>query len=151
MLKRPEILQGKAYRVPNDRGGKIWVIINHTQDCLALYEVFIYAEKGHTDLSVHTEALGRILSIALRYGVPAEELIHQMLNIRGSNPVWLDGEEIFSLPDGVAKVMKKALDNLKELNPQEEQEYIDRWNKTKRINRHQEQTQEKAGIDISSI
>tara|TARA_Y100000310_G_C20603818_1_gene774442 strand:- start:470 stop:736 length:267 start_codon:yes stop_codon:yes gene_type:complete len=71
------------------------------------YEVFINIEDSDQCERGFLEALGRVLSIALGYGVPVEELINQLNGIRCvpvSDP--FRGRMIKSPADGVARVLE---------------------------------------------
>lgn len=57
-----------------------------------------------------TEAIGRLISLALRSGVSPRAIIKQLFGIKSSTPVRQeDGQVIFSVPDAIAKVMEKHL------------------------------------------
>ena len=57
-----------------------------------------------------TEAIGRLISLALRSGISPKEVIKQLKSIKSSTPVRQeDGEIVFSVPDAIAKALEKYL------------------------------------------
>ncbi len=54
-----------------------------------------------------TEAIGRLISLALRSGVEVEEIIDQIKGIRGEHAVFQEGGLVHSIPDAIAKVLEK--------------------------------------------
>ena len=67
-------------------------------------EVFIHGVRGR-DRSM-TNALGRIVSLALAGGIPADAVSRTLSGIGGEDPpVWWNGTQIRSIPDAVAKVL----------------------------------------------
>ena len=51
-------------------------------------------------------ALGRIVSLALAGGIPADAVSRTLSGIGGEDPpVWWNGTQIRSIPDAVAKVL----------------------------------------------
>ncbi len=104
--KRLTTVEGSTYHVPLHIG-HMWVIVNSVEG--KLYEVFINAEKTGTLLTSLTEAIGRLISIGLRSGIPAEYLIDQMKDIFCGDMAWMDGVKILSIPDGIAKVMEMEI------------------------------------------
>ena len=54
-----------------------------------------------------TEAIGRLISLALRSGVEVEEIIDQIKGIRGEHAVFQEGGLIYSIPDAISKVLEK--------------------------------------------
>jgi len=119
-LKRPRILKGRTV-VFNIGSIKAHITIN-VDDIGNAYEVFIRCGKSGSDMGAVSNALGRSISLGLRYGVPIEIYINQLEKIRGTNPVIDNGITIESLPDAIAKALKlfklgwdfKALQDLEE-------------------------------------
>lgn len=63
-----------------------------------LVECFIVVGKGGQTVHGLAEALGRVISIALRAEVDLDKLIDQLKNIGGADAVWQDGVMLFSIP-----------------------------------------------------
>lgn len=106
MLKRPRALEGVTYEVPTGCGS-LYVTVSFLNG--KPFEVFCRMGKVGGCSSAQNEALGRLLSTALRHGTPAEELAKQLQHIRCSNPTYYEGEEVLSCADAVAKVLKEVL------------------------------------------
>jgi ribonucleoside-diphosphate reductase alpha chain len=53
------------------------------------------------------EAIGRLTSLALRSGIPAEEIVAQLKGIGGSEPTFHNGALIQSIPDAIAHILEK--------------------------------------------
>lgn len=102
--KRDDILTGATVRVTTGYG-TLYVTLNEDTDG-NLFEVFCEIGKagGYTDS--FTEALSRTISMSLRYGVPPERIIKHLDGIRSPKVGWNEGEQIESIPDGVAEAMK---------------------------------------------
>ena len=62
------------------------------------------------------EAVGRLVSLALRSGIDIKSIIDQLEGIRCPSPSWEKGGRIFSCADGLAKVIERIL--LKKNKPQ---------------------------------
>jgi ribonucleoside-diphosphate reductase alpha chain len=91
--------------------GNLYVTISfHNQKP---FEVFASIGKSGYSTMADAEALGRLISTALRSGVEAEEVIAQLKGIGGSEPVFTDGGLIQSIPDAIAKVLEKHFGEVK--------------------------------------
>jgi len=53
------------------------------------------------------EAIGRLTSLALRFGVSVKNVAEQLEGIGGASPVFSDGKLIMSIPDAIAAVLRK--------------------------------------------
>ena len=58
-----------------------------------------------------TEAISRLISLALRSGVNVDDIIDQLTGIGGASPIYQEGEMVMSIPDAIAKVLKKHFGN----------------------------------------
>ena len=103
---RPKVVSGKTYKMPSGLG-TLYITINEDEE--GLLEVFIQVGKSGGHANALTEAIGRLISLALRSGVSPNEIIKQLKGIRSANPVWENGEVYFSIPDTIAKVLEKHL------------------------------------------
>jgi ribonucleoside-diphosphate reductase alpha chain len=77
-------------------------------------EIILNLGKSGQILNTLSEALGRVVSIALQNGVPIEEIIKTMKNINSDRMIWWRFEptdkkptQILSIPDGIAKLFDK--------------------------------------------
>ena len=111
---RPERLTGSTYKIKTPVG-TAFVVIN-SDDLGNPFEVFINVGKAGTHVMADAEAIGRLLSMALR--IPsvlpakavAEAVIEQLAGIGGMESVGFGNGKVRSLADGVAKVLKRYLE-----------------------------------------
>jgi len=118
---RPKVVQGKTFRMKTEMGN-IYVTIN--ADEKGMVEVFANLGKSGSSAMAFTEAIGRLISLALRSGVKPTAVIEELNLIRGLRPiVQEDGRVVFSVPDAIAKAMEEYLKGgeqlslLEEVNP----------------------------------
>lgn len=106
---RPKFMQGVTTKCDSPYGS-IYITANFDDDG-KMFETFISAGKSGSVSKSITEALSRVISLALRSGVDIKDLINTMSNISGSE-IWvydsLDGQEIVvkSIPDAASKMLK---------------------------------------------
>lgn len=104
---RPQVVKGKTYRMKTEMGN-IYVTIN--EDDKGMVEVFANLGKSGSSGMAFTEAIGRLISLALRSGVKPTAVIDELSLIRGLRPVVQeDGKVVFSVPDAIAKAMEEYL------------------------------------------
>ena len=68
------------------------------------------SEMEHIVLAAQTEAISRLISLALRSGVDPNSVISQLKGISGPNPTWEDGQLILSTPDAIGRALETFLD-----------------------------------------
>lgn len=103
---RPGILSGRTVKIMTSFGN-LYLTVNELDG--KPFEVFATLGKSGKDTQAHTEALGRLISTALRSGVSTSEIIQQLKGIGGSQPVWESDGVILSLPDAIARGLERAL------------------------------------------
>ncbi len=103
---RPKITTGRTIETKTGCGS-LYVTIN--EDEYGIAEVFVQLGKSGGCAASQTEAIGRLLSIALRSWINPEVLIKQLKGIRCPSVGFDEGEIITSCADGVAKVLEKYL------------------------------------------
>ncbi len=103
---RPDIMNGITYKM-NTAYGNLYVTIN--EDGQGPFEVFAQLGKAGGFFSAQTEAITRLISLALRSSVAVEEIIDQLKGIRGPDVSFSQEGMVFSLPDAVAKVLEKHI------------------------------------------
>lgn len=103
---RPGLLSGKTVKIMTSFGN-LYLTVNELEN--KPFEVFATLGKSGKDTQAHTEALGRLISMALRSGVSTSEIIQQLKGIGGSQPVWESDGVILSLPDAIARGLERAL------------------------------------------
>ncbi len=71
-----------------------------------IFDVEVGIGRGGSDVNAFTEALGRVISVALRAGVPADEIADQLIGIGGSTQEQtLRPDKALSLPDALGKLL----------------------------------------------
>ena len=99
---RPDIIEGFTVKVPTGCGS-LYVTVNH--DERGLVELFAAMGKGGGCSGALNEAIGRLVSLALRSGVPAKEIARQLRGIRCPCPRWKDGDQILSCADAIGRML----------------------------------------------
>lgn len=102
--KRPSVTRGMTERV-NTGDGAIYITIN--EDEQGMCEVFTSIGKAGGNLAAQSEAISRLISLALRSGIQPEAVIKQLKGISGPNPIWENGTLVTSAPDAIAKAMER--------------------------------------------
>ena len=70
------------------------------------FEVFAIIGRAGSDVTAFTEALGRLLSLALRSGIPISLLAEQLRGIGGSSSTGFGQQRVRSVPDAIGKVLQ---------------------------------------------
>ena len=110
---RPGALRGTTYRKETPLGtAYITVNVNgHEQP----FEVFLNVGKAGSDVAAVSEALGRLMSLALRIPSPLDPnarlkfVIDQLAGIGGGRSMGFGANRVRSLPDAVAQVLREHL------------------------------------------
>ncbi len=106
---RPMVVHGSTYKI-NTPVGTAFITVNTNNEGEPL-EIFINVGKAGTDVYAMATALGRVISVSLRFSShlsPHErvrEIIDQMQGIGGARALGFGKERIKSLPDAIAKVL----------------------------------------------
>lgn len=108
--ERAAVTHGKTYEVKTEQG-KLFITIN--EDDKGLCETFLTIGKSGSFTAGYTEAIGRLISMALRSGVKPEIVIKALQGIRTSTPTFNKGMIVYSVPDAIAKTLKKHIDEKK--------------------------------------
>ncbi len=104
---RPAVVTGST-RMVRTGCGKLYVTIN--QDEQGPFELFATMGKAGGCAASQAEAIARLVSLAFRCGIPADDVIRQLRGIRCHQPAWeAGGERILSCADAVAKVIERTL------------------------------------------
>lgn len=102
--KRPKTLTGETIKIATGCGS-MYVTLNG--DATGVFEVFAALGKAGTCAKVQVEAITRMITLALKYDVPMQEIIDELQNLRCPSPVWADKKQILSCPDAIAKVLSE--------------------------------------------
>jgi ribonucleoside-diphosphate reductase alpha chain len=103
---RPVITNGVTRRIRTGEGS-LYITINEDQE--GLCEVFTTIGKAGGNAAAQSEAISRLISLALRSGVNPNSVVRQLKGISGPNPTWEDGRLILSTPDAIGKALDDYL------------------------------------------
>jgi ribonucleoside-diphosphate reductase alpha chain len=104
-LDRPEVMAGRTYRVKTGYG-RLYVTINNDASSVP-FEIFATLGKSGGFFQEQSEAICRMISLALRSGVKVEEIITQLKGIRGPMPTLTNKGTILSLPDAIGQLLEE--------------------------------------------
>jgi ribonucleoside-diphosphate reductase alpha chain len=110
---RPMELHGTTYRTPTPLG-TAYITINENGNAQP-FEVFANVGKAGSDTAAVAEAIGRLISLALRMPSPLNaqerltEVIDQLAGIGGGRPMGFGPNRVRSLPDAVAQVLARHI------------------------------------------
>ncbi len=104
--ERPDVIAGVTYRIRTSYGN-LFVTIN--EDEHGPFEVFSQLGKAGGFFQAQTEAVCRLISLALRSGIAIADIIDQLKGIRGPDIAFANGGAIHSLPDAIAKVLENHI------------------------------------------
>lgn len=114
---RPTQTAGLTRRIKTGEG-TLYITIN--EDEQGLCEVFTTIGKAGGNAAAQSEAISRLISLALRSGVNPQSIVRQLKGISGPNPTWEDGRLILSTPDAIGKALDDYLHEKKQ-NPHDEE------------------------------
>ena len=97
--RRPDILWGFTQKVPTGLG-TMYLTVNEVEGCP--FEVFATIGKSGHSITAKAEAIGRLVSLALRSGVNVRDVIAQLKGIGGEHPVFRHKGLLLSIPDAIA-------------------------------------------------
>ncbi|MFH1202591.1 MAG: vitamin B12-dependent ribonucleotide reductase [Candidatus Omnitrophota bacterium] len=117
---RPEVINGTTTKVPTGCGN-LYVTINSDEEGRP-FEIFTQMGKAGGCAASQLEAIGRLVSLALRSEIEVKSIIDQLHGIRCPSPSWEKGVRIFSCADAMARVIEKRLLNNKQKESEVNQE-----------------------------
>ena len=100
-------INGTTYKIKTGYGN-LYVTINDDEEGKP-FEVFATTGKTGGVLAAKTEAICRLVSLALRSGIPTDKLISQLKGIRGPMPAWSKKGMVLSIPDAISKIMSEHI------------------------------------------
>ncbi|ODA44253.1 Ribonucleotide reductase of class II (coenzyme B12-dependent) [Thermodesulfovibrio sp. N1] len=109
--KRPEVLKGVT-RLMKTGCGNLYVTINKDKDDKP-FEVFTNIGKAGGCAASQAEAIGRLISLALRSGIEPHEIVKQLKGISCHSPVWASNGKITSCSDAIAKAIESEIRGVK--------------------------------------
>ena len=102
---RPDLLKGSTRRIESPLG-TMYVTITE-DDRGQPFEVFMSLGKAGGALMADVEAIGRLISLALRSGVPLPEIYRQLRGISSDRAVGLGPNKVMSVPDAIGIAIEK--------------------------------------------
>ena len=102
---RPDLLKGSTRRIESPLG-TMYVTITE-DDRGQPFEVFMSLGKAGGALMADVEAVGRLISLALRSGVPLPEIYRQLRGISSDRAVGLGPNKVLSVPDAIGIAIEK--------------------------------------------
>src|SRR5574341_850376 len=102
---RPDLLRGATRRIETPLG-TMYVTITE-DDKGQPFEVFISLGKAGGALMADVEAIGRLISLSLRSGVPLKEIHRQLRGISSDRAVGLGPHKVLSGPDAIGIAIEK--------------------------------------------
>ncbi len=102
--ERPETLDGFTTKMVTGMG-HLYVTVTEYQG--RPFEVFATIGKSGRSTTAKTEAIGRLVSLALRSGIDVEKIVEQLKGIGGEHPVFQKDGLVLSIPDAIARVLAR--------------------------------------------
>jgi ribonucleoside-diphosphate reductase alpha chain len=96
---RPDKLRGTTYRKETPLG-VAFISINEDEKGQP-FEVFITLGKAGGSAMADAEAMGRLISLALRSGIPLDSVVRQLRGISSDRAVGLGPNKVMSVPDAI--------------------------------------------------
>jgi len=102
--ERPETLEGFTTKMVTGYGN-LYVTVTELEG--RPFEVFATIGKSGRSTTAKTEAIGRLVSLALRSGVSVKDIVDQLKGIGGEHPVFQKDGLVLSIPDAIARVLER--------------------------------------------
>ena len=111
---RPDTLSGVTKKLTTGHG-PMYVSMN--DDEYGPRECFVVLGKPGGTAAAFADALGRMISLAEKYGASPHEIVTQLAGIQDGHPMGFGETAVLSVPDGVAKAMAENYLGAEENNP----------------------------------
>ncbi len=102
-MDRPDVVHGFTQKVRTGLGD-LYLTVNEIDG--RPFEVFATIGRSGRSITAKAEAIGRLVSLALRSGVHVREIVKQLKGIGGEHPVFQKKGMLLSIPDAVAWVLE---------------------------------------------
>src|SRR5918911_596730 len=99
---RPRTLSGVTKKIQTGHG-PLYVTMN--DDEFGPRECFVILGKPGGTAAAFSDALGRMMSLAMTHGAQPAEIVHQLRGIQDGHPAGVGPNAVLSVPDGVARSM----------------------------------------------
>jgi ribonucleoside-diphosphate reductase alpha chain len=104
---RPEVLKGSTRRLQTPLGD---LYVNITEDDKGQpFEIFMSLGKVGGALMADVEAIARLISLALRSGIPMKEVYRQLRGISSDRAIGFGPGKVLSVPDAVGIALEKYM------------------------------------------
>jgi ribonucleoside-diphosphate reductase alpha chain len=101
---RPDVLTGTTRKMRSPLGD-IYVTVNEDEEGRP-FEVFTTLGKAGGAAMADAEALGRMISLALRSGIPMADIAKQLRGISCDRAVGIGPNKVLSMPDAIGQVLE---------------------------------------------
>ncbi|MFO7875421.1 MAG: vitamin B12-dependent ribonucleotide reductase [Desulfovermiculus sp.] len=101
--ERPDVVYGFTQKVQTGLGD-LYLTVNEVDG--KPFEVFATIGRSGRSITAKAEAIGRLVSLALRSGVHVRDVVGQLKGIGGEHPVFQKKGLLLSIPDAVAWVLE---------------------------------------------
>jgi ribonucleoside-diphosphate reductase alpha chain len=101
---RPDVLLGTTRKMRSPLGD-LYVTVNEDEDGRP-FEVFATLGKAGGAAMADAEALGRLISLALRSGIPLADISKQLRGISCDRAVGIGPNKVLSVPDAIGQVLE---------------------------------------------
>ncbi len=103
--KRPEVVRGTTRRMRTGCGN-LYITINEDENG-NIFELFTHMGKAGGCAASQAEAIGRLISLALRSNIEPIEIQKQLRGISCHSPAWDNGGKISSCSDAISKALER--------------------------------------------
>jgi ribonucleoside-diphosphate reductase alpha chain len=104
---REKVLSGKTYEIRTGCGD-LYITIN--SDSIGIFEILIKMGKGGGCASAQNEVAGRLITTALRHGVPIKALVKQISGISCHSVYGVGNDMVTSCSDAIVKAITKHME-----------------------------------------
>ncbi len=101
--ERPEVVYGFTQKVRTGLG-ELYLTVNEVDG--KPFEVFATIGRSGRSITAKAEAIGRLVSLALRSGIDVRDVVKQLKGIGGEHPVFQKKGLLLSIPDAVGWVLE---------------------------------------------
>ncbi|MFP4108256.1 MAG: ribonucleotide-diphosphate reductase subunit alpha, partial [Desulfonatronovibrio sp.] len=101
--ERPEVVYGFTQKVRTGLG-ELYLTVNEVDG--KPFEVFATIGRSGRSITAKAEAIGRLVSLALRSGIDVRDVVSQLKGIGGEHPVFQKKGLLLSIPDAVGWVLE---------------------------------------------
>ncbi len=102
--ERPDVTYGFTQKI-NTGLGVLYLTVNEVDG--RPFEVFATIGKSGRSITAKAEAIGRLVSLALRSGIDVVDVVSQIKGIGGEHPVFQKKGLLLSIPDAIAWVLER--------------------------------------------